>query len=159
MTGGAPTIADQVLALQTLDVPALVARYERVFGQAPHCRNRIWLWRNVAWKIQEQTLGGLSPEARARLEQLVSEIRLPTEPPPKIARVRVNKRRVQSVLAPGTTLARTWHGRELRVTVLDRGFEHDGVVYRSLSAVARGITGTNWNGHLFFGLRPRRTDA
>jgi len=56
----------------------------------------------------------------------------------------------------GTTLVRTWHGRQLQVRVLERGYEYDGAVYKSLSAIAKAITGAHWNGRLFWGLVSRR---
>lgn len=59
----------------------------------------------------------------------------------------------------GSTIVRKWRGKELRVTVVERGFDYRGVVYRSLSAVAREITGTGWNGPAFFGLREPKASS
>jgi hypothetical protein len=149
-----PTIEEQVTALQTLDVPALVARHVELFGKPPRFANRVLLWRTLAWEMQRRHYGGLSAKARARLERLVSEIRFPTEPPAKVVRATVPQRpRAPDAPTPGTTIARTWHGRELRVRVVESGFEYEGKIYRSLSGVAREITGTGWNGPAFFGLR------
>ena len=143
----------QITALQTLDVPALAARHVELFGKPPRFANRVMLWRQLAWEIQRRHYGGLSAKATARLEQLVSEIQLPAEPPVKVVRAAVAKPRAPNAPTPGTVIARTWHGRELRVRVVERGFEYEGKVYRSLSGVAREITGTGWNGPAFFGLR------
>ncbi len=151
----APTITEQVGRIPQLPVPELVAEFTRLFGHPPTCKNRIWLWRNVAWKLQELHYGGLSDAARARLEALVSEIVLPTAPPERTKRVPMPSRRNHDALAVGTVLSRHWHDRELRVTVVEAGFECEGRVFRSLSAVARHVTGAHWNGRAFFGLTER----
>ena len=145
------TIPQQIAAYQAMRVPELVVEYERLHGVPPHCRNRVWLWRRCAWKLQERAYGGLPPDAKARLEQLVAEV-LPAD----VAR----KSRPRGELAPGTTLTREWHGAQVTVRVADDGsFVHDGKPYRSLSAVAQAITGQHWNGKLFFGLRTRSKKA
>ena len=145
------TIGQQIAAYQVMRVPELVAEYERLHGVAPHCRNRVWLWRRCAWKLQERHFGGLPADARARLEQLISEVSPATV---------VRKPRPRGELAPGTTLMREWHGQQVSVRVADDGsFVHDGKPYRSLSAVAQAITGQHWNGKLFFGLRTRSKKA
>jgi hypothetical protein len=149
-----PTIEEQVTALHTLDVPALAAKHLELFGKPPRFANRVLLWRTLAWEMQRRHYGGLSAKARARLERLVAEIQFPTEPPAKVVRAAVPQRpRAPDAPLPGTTIVRTWHGRELRVRVVERGFEYEGKLYRSLSGVAREITGTGWNGPAFFGLR------
>jgi Protein of unknown function (DUF2924) len=153
------SVEEQITALQTLDVPALAAKHVELFGKPPRFCNRILLWRRLAWEIQRRHYGGLSAKAKARLEQLVSEIQLPTEPPVKKVRAVVAKPRAPNAPTAGTTIARTWHGRELRVRVVDRGFEYEGKVYRSLSGVAREITGVTWSGPLFFGLREPRSES
>ena len=144
-------IAQRIVAYQGLPVPELVAEYAGLFGEPPHCKNRRWLWKNCAWKLQERELGGLPDDAKARLEELIAEVVIP--PAGEAARLRRAKGRRE--LAPGTTLTRVWHGVEVAVRVTESGFEWDGKPYRSLSAVARAITGQAWSGNLFFGLRGR----
>jgi len=152
------TIAQQIRELQRLPAAQLVARHEAVFGKPPRVRNAAWLRRQVAWKIQEREFGGLSVRARARLDELVAQVDLPigaTAPPrprpaPSAARTAADAPMV------GTVLTREWHGQQLRVEVRDDGFEWNGTLFRSLSAVAKAITGANWNGKLFFGITPRR---
>lgn len=100
----------------------------------------------LAYKLQEQRLGGLSRSTRAVLRHASaagSELEKAAPLPRK--------------LTPGTRLVRDWHGVGHTVTVLERGFEYDGRSWKSLSAIAREITGTQWNGPKFFGLaeRPR----
>jgi hypothetical protein len=153
MTGR--TIAQQVAALERLKTPALVERYAALFGKPPHIKNRTWLWRNVAWKLQEQHYGGLSDPARARLAELMAEVDVPPLPDPNVARGTVRRSRTTPLVAPGTVLTRTWRGREYRVEVREDDYALDGVTYGSLTAVAKAITGTHWNGRLFFGLSKR----
>ena len=147
-------LAEQVAAYRTMRVPGLVAEYQRLFGQPPHCTNRTWLWRNVSWKIQELHHGGLPEEARQRLEEIIDEhIRPRFEAAAKGRKAREAK----TALRPGTVLTREWHGRHVRLEVTDAGFVVDGVPYASLSAAAQAVTGQHWSGRLFWGLRKRRS--
>ena len=149
------TITQQIRALQGMTVAELADRYEELFGGAPRVRNKAFLQRRVAWKLQEQEFGGLSERATKRLEELIAQIDLPLcAPGPR--RARGAGRREPKAPLVGTTLVGHWRGQELRVRVREGGFEWEGTLYRSLSAVARAITGANWNGRLFFGLTQRR---
>ena len=150
------TIADEIAELRGLDVPALVARYRAVWGKEPRVKNKEWLWKRVAWRIQEQRLGGLSTTAKGKLEDLIAEIRLPDGEDRRTVRGLLRKAPRPGALAIGTTITRTWHNEQILVRVVDGGFEYQGVVYRSLSAVAMAVTGAHWNGRLFFGLKDRR---
>ncbi len=152
------TIATQIRELQGLTATQLAHRYAELFGKPPRVRNKAWLLRQCAWKLQERELGGLSERAKTRLEELIAKIDLP-----------LGKQTVQSrptstpATRPtplvGTTLVRRWHDQEIRVLVRDDGYEWNGILYSSLSAVARAVTGAGWSGALFFGLRNRRTGA
>ncbi len=149
------TITAQIRALQTMAPQQLASSYEALFGRPPRVRNAAWLRRQVAWQLQARELGGLSDRAKARLDELVARIDLPLggTPPP---RPRPTLRPQPMNPLVGTTLVREWHGQQIRVEVRDNGFVWNGTVFKSLSAVAREITGTNWNGRLFFGLVQRR---
>jgi len=147
------TVAQEIQELRAMAVPDLVARYEAVFGKAPRIKNKDWLWRRIAWKVQEVRFGGLPGAARRALDALMAEIELPVKANENAVTGHVGAS--HAGLTIGTTLVREWHGREYRVRVVDGGFELDGVVHKSLSAVAKAITGTAWNGHLFFGIRKR----
>jgi hypothetical protein len=127
-------VTNEVRALETLDLGALRDEWRRRFGPPPTMRSRELLAHLLAWRIQEQVLGGLDA---ATIRMLTSD-RLPPARP---------------TFDAGTILRRDWQGRTFEVGVVDGGFEQAGVHYRSLSAVARAITGTRWNGLRFFGLR------
>ena len=153
------TITNEIDELRAMTVPALVERYREVYGKEPRIRHREWLWKRVAWKVQEQRLGGLSKVAQKRLEELIAEIDLPIDERKRTVSGRLKAPRKPTDPAVGTCITRHWRGREIRVQVLDTGFECDGVVYGSLSAVARAVTGSRWNGKLFFGLTGRKRKA
>ncbi len=153
-------MATVIAELRELDVASLVDRYEAVHGKPPRTKHRDWLWRRVAWKVQEQRFGGLSTVAKRRLDELIAELDLPLGNNGTTVRGEVregrggSRRPTDPVL--GTTLTRAWKGREIHATAVEGGWEHEGVQYRSLSAVAKAVTGSHWNGRLFFGLKSRR---
>ena len=156
-------MATVIAELRTLNVASLMERYEAAFGRPPRIKHREWLWRRIAWKVQEQRFGGLSTVAKRRLDELIAELDLPLGNNGTTVRGEVregrggSRRPTDPVL--GTTLTRTWKGREIAATRVEGGWEHDGVVYRSLSAVAKAVTGSHWNGRLFFGLTKRKGAA
>ena len=105
------------------------------------CALPIWqlLVRSIAYRLQEQAFGGLKPATRKRLLAIAAGAdTLQTATPP---------------IKPGTRLIRDWHGETHEVMVFDKGYHWRGETYGSLSAIARKITGTRWNGHVFFGLK------
>jgi len=153
--------------LEGMAVAGLRERYAEVFGEPTRSGNRRWLVRRIAWRLQAQEEGGLSERARRRAAELGrdADIRLrPPEwvnaaPPPgdlRTASGRLCAKRDDRLPAPGTVLTRRYKGREHRVTVLPGGFEYEGRAFKSLSAVAHAITGSHWNGMLFFGLAKRK---
>jgi len=146
------SIACEISELQGMDVPALVTRYEELFGKPPRSKHRVHLWRRCAWKVQEQRLGGLSETAKNKLNELMGQIDLPLETGPTVTG-RVTRPGEPPV---GTVLTRVYHGEEVQATRTEAGWEVDGVVYRSLSGAAKAITGSHWNGRLFFGLTRRK---
>ena len=93
---------------------------------------------------------------KAKLEELISEINLPLGEKRRTVSGRLCGNKHEAAFKIGTVISRTWKGREIRAVVVEGGFEYDGVVYKSLSAVAKAVTGSHWNGRLFFGLTQRR---
>src|SRR4051812_14309777 len=140
-----PTDALRQIALlrqaTTLD---LKQRWRELFGREPPPFSRSYLQSRLAYRVQELAFGGAKPETVARLEALGQ----------RLDGGNVILRRVRADNRPmvGTRLLRGYQGVEHVVTVLPDGFDYGGQTYRSLSAIARTITGTRWNGWTFFGL-------
>ncbi len=149
------SITEEIQELRAMPVPELVDRYETVFGRPPRVKHKDWLWRRIAWKIQEQRFGGLSEVAKKRLDELIAELDLPLGGD-RMVRGRVNGAAGNGKTMAGTTLTRTWKGREIQATSTNEGWEHDGVVYRSLSAVVKAVTGSHASGPAWFGLKKRK---
>lgn len=137
--------------LQGLRLPTLRARWRELFGTEPPGYKRDRMVKRLAYRIQELAYGGLSDAAKARLEQIAEEVDGPIRKDGKVRAMR--RRKADGQLTAGTRLVREWQGQPIEVTVLESGFEYAGRQFRSLSAIARLVTGTNWNGPAFFGLR------
>ena len=141
-----------------MPVSDLVARYEQLFGKPPRVKHREHLWKRCAWKVQEIRFGGLSEVAKRRLDELIAEIDLPLGDNQRTVTGRLRGAPKPGDPTVGTTVTRIWKGQEICATAVDGGWECDGVVYRSLSAVAIAVTGAHWSGPLFFNLRQRRSE-
>jgi hypothetical protein len=144
---------DQLLArlaaLKTTPTPKLKEQWRQLFETAPPPFNRRYLESRLAYRIQELTLGGLKPETVRRLEKLGEEL--------DGGRADVRKRPASDRPISGTRLIREYQGVAHCVTVRENDFEYQGRPYKSLSAIARAITGTQWNGPVFFGLKTGRS--
>jgi hypothetical protein len=139
-----------------MTVSQLREKYEEVFGEPTTARNKDFLWKKIAWRIQELEYGGLSERAKQRAREIADEQDIRVRPPRGYLKdlTMSGKKKAKSHLpVPGTILTREYKGEEIRVEVLEAGFRYDGQVYRSLSAVARRVTGSHWNGRLFFNLK------
>ncbi len=150
-----------IAALGRMTPAQLREKYLEVFGEPSRSGNRDFLFKRVAWRIQSLAEGGLSERARRRAEELARDADIRTTlPRPPAATTDAPARTVtrpaltshDRLPIPGTVLTRKYRGRQVAVKVLPAGFEHEGQAYRSLSAVAKAVTGSHWNGHLFFGL-------
>ena len=148
-TGPSPrSVLAQVAALKTTSTPDLKQQWRQLFGSEPPPFSRPYLQSRLAFRVQELAFGGLRPETVTRLESLGEQLDGGNA---ALRRLRADHRPLV-----GTKLVRQYQGVEHIVTVLADGFEYDGRPYRSLSAIARCITGTRWNGLVFFGLRSQR---
>ena len=136
------TVLRQIAMLKTRSTPELHDMWRELFDREPPVLGRRYLEDRIAYRVQELHFGGLSDRARRRLDALADQLE------PKAARRRDPGRPIA-----GTRLVREWQGIEQQIAVLDDGFDWEGRRYKSLSSVARAITGTRWNGPLFFGLR------
>ncbi len=136
-------VAVKLQALAEMDYDALRAEWRRLYRAHPPKRvSRDLLMLGVAWKVQERAYGGLGAATKRRLADLAKTV----ERNGDVTRNRVAR------LKPGARFVREWGGEIHRVIVLDDGFEWKGTQWRSLSAIARKITGVHWSGPRFFGL-------
>lgn len=141
------TALTRLAALKTLSVKELKVEWEKLIGTAAPNNSRAYLELRIAYRLQELTYGGPDRDTRRMLDLLADE-------------VEGHNRRKHQIADPrnpvvGTKLIREWDGVEHTVIVLKSGFDWKGRRFKSLSAVAREITGTRWNGYRFFGLRER----
>ncbi|MDP1526404.1 MAG: DUF2924 domain-containing protein [Rhodocyclaceae bacterium] len=137
------SIARQVYELGRLPMPELWSLWDRYFPRRPGRPNRIHVEARIAYKLQEEALGGLAAETKQRLEAIGA----------KHSQIKLRARPREFHFAPGTVLLREWGEREHRVTVTAEGlFEYEDLTFKSLTAVARHITGQHWSGPMFFGL-------
>ena len=145
------SIPARLAALKTTSTPDLKAQWRELFDTEPPPFNRRYLESRLAYRIQELVYGGLKSETIKRLEALGEQL----------DGGNVTTRRTRADLKPisGTRLIREYQGVEQIVTVMQDGFEWQGRPYQSLSAIARAITGTRWNGWVFFGLKNHRRSA
>jgi len=139
----------RLAALKTAPMPDLKALWRDLFDAEAPPYNRTFLESRLAYRIQELAYGGLAVTTVARLENMAEDFDT------------TKGRRKKELDRPiaGTRLVREWKGVEHCVTVREDGFEYQGRPYQSLSAVARAITGTRWNGHAFFGMKNWRKRA
>lgn len=145
-------IPARLAAFKTTPTTELKQQWRELFETEPPPFNRRYLESRLAYRIQELAYGGLKPETIRRLEQLGEELDGGDR---KKRSLHANRNRPIT----GTRLLREWQGVEQIVTVTTDGFEWQGRPYRSLSAIARAITGTRWNGWTFFGLKNHRGRA
>ena len=143
------SVLAQLAVLPEKTLPELKQLWRDLYDREPPSGNKPFLIKRLAYRIQELAYGGLSARAEANLNVLIEEEDRRVKGLPSL-------RKGDRPIA-GTRLIRQWQGVEHCVTVLDDGFEYQGARYRSLSAIARAITGTRWNGPLFFALRPSRS--
>lgn len=156
-------------SLNRMTVSQLRERYAEVFGEAARSFNKQHLIKRVVWRLQAMHEGDLSDRARRRARELSNDADLRIRPPADHMPENVNGMVATSTFRVvtdnrlpmvGALLRRDYKGRTILVRVLPKGFEFDGEVYRSLSAVARKVTGAHWNGYHFFGLpRPGKEAA
>ena len=153
-------VSAELAALESMNVGQLKARYEEVFNEPARSNNRQWLFKRTAWGIQAQAFGGISERARQRALEIANEADLrlkapkdfvfatATKPAPAPKKPAEDAR----LPTPGTVLTRTYRKKTVSVELLRDGFLYEGKKYPSLSAVAKAVTGSHWNGYLFFGL-------
>jgi hypothetical protein len=149
----------EVAVLEGMSTGQLCERYAKLFGQPVRTRHRGYLIRKIAWRLQALAEGDLTERARRRAGQLAEDADVRVMPPRSAALWQPTSIKVQTTVtsdprlpAPGIAIVRNYKGPMLRVLVLSDGFEYNGERYKSLSAVAKAITGSHCNGFRFFEL-------
>jgi hypothetical protein len=144
----------QINALYDMRIKELKIKYKELFGEGNPPSNRDYLLRRIAYKIQENAFGGISPEAADKIEALKNELnpivnlgRKPEDP-----NAPEGAKHSKRLPLPGTIISKEYKGTPVAVKVLNKGFEYNGQVYRSLSRVAREISGVHQSGFVFFGI-------
>ena len=158
-------IEKELVAMYKATTGEACERYAQLFGELPRTRHKAYLIRRIAWRLQAIAEGDLSERARRRAEELANDAEVRVTPPGGLGSGTQpggdSSRRAiifadRRLPAPGTAIVRQYKGRTLRVLVLRDGLEFDGNRYRSLSAVAKAITGSHCNGYRFFKLEDRQ---
>jgi hypothetical protein len=155
-------IHHELTALQRLTIQQLRGRYAEVYGEGTSASNRVWLIKRIAWRLQALAEGDLTERARHRAAELANDADLRSSPPKDRQATMVAADGTETVVLPfkvddrlppaGTILTREYKGTLVQVQVLQSGFEYAGQVYKSLSAVAKAVTGSHVNGYAFFRL-------
>jgi hypothetical protein len=154
-------IREQIEALKRMTVRQLRERYQEVFGEESRSNHKQFLFRRIAWRLQAQAEGGLSERARRRALEIANDDDLRIRAPKgfdfdaaggRCAYQNVPPSTDSRRPLPGAVLEREYKGRTIIVKVHADDFGYDGKRYRSLSAIAKEVTGTKWNGYLFFHL-------
>ena len=149
-------VARQIADLAQLPYDQLKQRWRTLFGKEPPAYNRVFLVNRLAHRIQELTYGGLSDTTRERMRQILLVNGFDETACNAGGGGRKTKRPDDDLPVLGTRLSREWNGKRHDVTVVTGGLEYQGRRYRSLTAVAKAITGAHWSGRAFFGRAPRR---
>lgn len=141
----------RLAALKAMTVGELKTEWQRLMGTPAPNNSHGYLQQRLAYRVQELTFGGLAKPVIRMLDALADEVE----------GKKVRKSVIADIRNPviGTRLVREWNGTEQTVTILKDGFDWEGRRYKSLSAIARDITGTRWNGYRFFGLREAKRSA
>ena len=157
----------ELSALERMTVNELREKHRSIFGEENRSRHKDFLRKRIAWRLQALDEGGLTERALQRAKELANDadlrIRMPVSvpvsfnAPERTALVKFHDNRDARLPLPGTVLVREYRGQVVRVTVLKRGFDFEGEIHSSLSAIAKAVTGTQWNGMLFFGLAKKGT--
>jgi hypothetical protein len=145
----------EIMTLKNAPVEELVMRYKELYGEDATGTHRLYLWRKVAYRLQEREQGSLSAKAKGQLKILIEEydpINNKALRPDKPASCLPIASKDKRLPIPGTVITKEYKDSKYRVKVLENGFEYNGKIHKTLSAIAKEITGAHWNGYLFFNL-------
>ena len=154
----AKTNLSQIMELKENSLGELKAKYKELFpGQKVPSNNKVYLWRKIAYRIQERECGELAEKAQGKIEEFIqkydpinNKALRPDHPetPETGKKIKRDKR----LPIPGTIITKEYKGISLQIKVLKSGFEYNNKIYKSLTAIAKAVTGAHWNGYLFFNL-------
>ena len=142
----------ELAALTKMTVSELVVKYQELYGERTRSRNRNFLRKRLAWRLQELREGGLPPKALELISELGDEVPMRWRQLAAESTTGREEPRDPRLPPVGSTLSREFKGVVYQVTIRQNGVEFEGELYRSLSAAAKRITGTAWNGFTFFGV-------
>ena len=146
---------NEIMALKNATAEKLLKRYKELYGEDATGTHKTYLWRKIAYKLQEQEHGDLSAKAKGKLKALIEEFdpinnkALRPDKPAANQSLLVKDKRLP---IPGTVITKKYKGTNYQAKVLEKGFEYNGKIYKTLSAISKEITGAHWNGYLFFNL-------
>jgi hypothetical protein len=147
------SVLRQLAALQNMSTEELKEKWRDLYGNEPPNFKKSFLQKRLAYRIQELFYGGISVKSQQKLSEAAGNDPLCTLGQKNAAMM--NTFRKTGRIAPGTRFVREWNDKRYEVIAREKGFEYKGKIYRSLSAIATEITGTRWNGRMFFGLKKR----
>jgi len=150
------TELEEIMELKDKSLLELKARYKELYGsETAPSSNKVYLWRKIAYKLQEIEHGGLSDQAQGKIEEFIQKydpVNNKTLRPSNNSDNNGKLSRDKRLPIPGTIITKEYKGTSLEVKILEKGFEYNNKQYRSLTAIAKEVTSAHWNGYLFFGL-------
>jgi len=150
---------EKIMELKDKSLLELKAIYKEVYrSETAPSSNKVYLWRKIAYKLQEIEHGGISAEAQGKIEEFIQKYDPVNNKAlrPGVSSDNKGKKsklsRDKRLPIPGTIITKEYKGTSLEVKVLEKGFEYNNKQYKSLTAIAKEVTSAHWNGYLFFGL-------
>ena len=154
----AETKLSKIMALKEKNLSELKVTYEELFdGKKAPSNNKVYLWRKIAYRIQETEHGGLSAKAEIKIQEFIQKYDPINNKALRQDAAEVNEptkrlKRDKRLPIPGTIITKEYKGKVIQVKVLESGYEYNNKKYKKLSSIAKEITGAHWNGYLFFSL-------
>jgi hypothetical protein len=149
----------KIMSHKDASLEELKKKYSELFDNKPApSNNKTYLWKKIAYKLQELEYGGLSVETQGKIQKLIQKYdpvnnkTMRPEDTTQDQSKKPNLRRDKRLPIPGTVITKEYKGIKLQVKILESGFEYSSKVYKTLTAIAKEVTGAHWNGYLFFNL-------
>jgi len=153
----AETNLSKIMELKQNSLEELKTKYQELFGQEPPSSNKVFLWRKIAYRLQELECGNVTEETQGKIQELINKYdpvnNTGVRPDNGNGEIKNSKpNRDRRLPITGTLITKEYKGKKYELKILEKGFEYNNKTYKSLSAIAKEITGAHWNGYLFFGL-------